>query len=145
MPVASTPRELAKAVRTRRTKTTRALKKLLTNPGQHRGTADFNRLTRRNALNRPLRSWARNRLQNLSADELNHIDDWPDEGKEKVRQALVDAILNNRAVRFFWEVHPGQSEVTLIENPDMTGGITITFRSPEKNVQGGNVTVKVGP
>lgn len=159
MPTGSTPRELARAIETRSTKTTRALKKLFTNPARLRGTADFNRFRQNNALNavldannkRQLPNWARNRLSadspTLSALELQHIGEWPDGQKNDVRRALVDAIQNSRTVKFFWELHDvaGQDELTLIDDPDSTGGITITFRSPRRNVQGGNVTVKVGP
>jgi hypothetical protein len=147
MPVGSTPRELARALRSRSTRTTRVLKKLFTNPAQHRGTADFERLKIAHALDAisgQLPDWARNRLQGLSALELDHIGSWPDEDKERVRQALVTAVEMDRAVEFHWEVHPGPTEVTIIEDPSMTGGVTITFRSPERNVKGGDVTVDVG-
>jgi hypothetical protein len=147
MPVASTPRQLARAIRTRSTRTTKALKQLFTNPGQHLGTADFNRLDTPHALdavNGQLPAWAQNRLSTLSPLELSHIGSWPDEDKERVREALVKAVKKPLPVKFFWEVHPGPNEVTLIEDPDMTGGITIIFRSPESNVKGGDVTVDVG-
>ncbi len=146
MPVATTPRQLARAIRTRSTRTTRALKQLFTNPSQHQGTADFSKLDTPHALDAvsgALPGWAQNRLSTLTPLELAHIGSWPDEGKEKVRQALVKAVKTPLPVKFFWEVHPGSNEVTLIEDPDMTGGITITFRSPESKVKGGNVTVDV--
>jgi hypothetical protein len=159
MPTGTTPRELTRAIETRSTSTTRALKKLFTNAKKHRATADFNRLRQNNALNavldannqRQLPNWARNRLSaespNLSALELRHIGEWPDGQKNDIRKALVDAIVNDRAVKFFWELHDvtSEDELTLIENPDSTGGITITFRSPRRNVQGGDITVTVGP
>ncbi|MCH8995276.1 MAG: hypothetical protein IH959_09985 [Chloroflexi bacterium] len=148
MPQTSTPRQFAKAIQERRSKTTKELKKLFTPADKHKGTTALTNLKKTNALKRPLQAWAKNKLSALSPLELQHIDDWPDNpDKEDVRKALVDAIQNSRTVQFFWELHgiAGKNEFTVIEDPDMTGGITITFRSPRRNVSGGNVTVKVGP
>ena len=148
MPQTSTPRQFAKAIQERRSNTTKELKKLFTPADKHKGTTVLTNLKKTNALKRPLQAWAKNKLSALSPLELQHIDDWPDNpDKEDVRKALVDAIQNSRTVQFFWELHgiAGKNEFTVIEDPDMTGGITITFRSPRRNVSGGNVTVKVGP
>ena len=159
MPTGTNPREFAKAIKDRRTKTTRALKKLFTNAKRYQGTADFNRLNRNDALNAVVdadgnrqlpnfaKTWLSNDSPTLSALELRHIGEWPDDQKNTVRKALVDAIKNDRTVTFFWELHDitGVEELTLIDDPDLSGGITITFRSPRKNVSGANVTVKVGP
>ncbi len=81
----------------------------------------------------------------MSPLELAHIGEWPDDQKNRVREALIKAIKTPLPLKFFWEVRPGPDEVTLLEDPDMTGGITITFRSPERNVRGGDVTVDVQP
>ena len=142
MPSGSTPREFARAIQTRRTKTTRALDRIFTNPGRHSTHANFAQLRIAHVLN-TLPAWARARLPNLSPLELVHIDSWPNDQKNRVRASLVTAIQSNRKVRFFWELHSGLTEVTVIDDPDPQGGITIIFRSPRSKVRGGSVTVDV--
>ena len=83
----------------------------------------------------------------LSTEELEHIRDWPDADKEKVREAVLNAINNNQRVRFAWKLHDESKESTTIETAD-SGAVTITFFSPWSNVRAVGrdvVTVDVSP
>ena len=70
----------------------------------------------------------------LSTEELEHIRDWPDADKEKVREAVLNAISSDQRVRFAWKLHDESKESTTIETAD-SGAITITFFSPWSNVR----------
>ena len=70
----------------------------------------------------------------LSQLELDHIRDWPDAQKERVRKELVRAIGAGDNVEFSWKLHDAPDERTIIRNPD-PGVITITFYSPWSKVR----------
>jgi len=81
----------------------------------------------------------------LSPLELDHILKWPDDQKERVREAVVTALDSNLAVRFVWKLHDGVDERTVIRTSP--GTITITFFSPWSKVRPvapGDVTIDVG-
>jgi len=82
----------------------------------------------------------------LSPLELDHILKWPDDQKERVREAVVTALDSNLAVRFVWKLHNGGDERTEIRTAS-PGTITITFFSPWSKVRPvapGDVTIDVG-
>src|SRR3989304_7971323 len=66
--------------------------------------------------------------QGLSPLELDHILQWPDDQKERVREAVVTALDSNLAVRFVWKLHDGVDERTEIRTTSQ--GTIITFFSP---------------
>ena len=71
--------------------------------------------------------------QGLSPLELDHILKWPDDQKERVREAVVTALDSNRAVRFVWKLHDGGGELTDIRITSR--GTIITFLSPWSKVR----------
>ncbi len=87
------------------------------------------------------------RQRGLSTEELEHIRDWPDSDKERVREAVLNAINTNQTVHFAWKLHTGSKERTTIRTTG-PGAITITFFSPWSNVRArgrDDVTVDVSP
>ena len=83
--------------------------------------------------------------QGLSPLELDHIREWPDDQKERVREAVVAALDSNLAVRFVWKLHDGGDERTVIRTGP--GTTTITFFSPWNKVRlvaPDDVTIDVG-
>ena len=84
--------------------------------------------------------------QGLSPLELDHIREWPDDQKERIRDAVVTALDSNLAVRFVWKLHNGGDERTEIRTTS-PGTITITFFSPWSKVRlvaPDDVTIDVG-
>ena len=69
----------------------------------------------------------------LSPLELDHILKWPDDQKERVREAVVAALDSNLAVRFVWKLHDGGNERTVIRTTGQ--GTIITFSSPWSKVR----------
>ncbi len=83
----------------------------------------------------------------LSAEEVKHIRDWPEGDKERVREAVLNAITANRTVHFAWKLYDGSKERTTIRAAG-PGAITITFFSPWSNVRAvgrDDLTVDVSP
>lgn len=137
-----------RAVRNRRTHTTEVLDDVFANPSRlqndphyqgpfqdqgHLDTLDDRCIQELNAFGP------------LTTAEINHINEWPAQLKEALRQALVEAIKDDRRVRFYWKLHHPTAEATSAE----TGGdadIVVTFESPEANVAivAGQVQVGVG-
>jgi hypothetical protein len=148
-----------KTLRTRKTDITRSLDELFDMAYRDELLIDPNIDTFKNTPNvlDILPQWARDILQRpprpgivrdpVSEEELDHIDSWPNEQKEKVRRKLVDAIDGGRAVYFFWELYRGDVEHVGID--DVTSGecINITFFSPFDNITEatGEIQVSVGP
>jgi len=128
-------RKFITSLQTRQTDTTEALTRWFVNPGRHQTHAVTGQLRTANGLN-ALPSLARTELGNLglTAGELDHIDQWPNDQKESIRQALVRAIDGNRNVLFYWELHGGAGEATDIQDSG-AGDIVITFRSPQRKVR----------
>jgi len=74
-------------------------------------------------------------LLKQSDEEFVNIDGWPAEQKEQVRRKLVQAIDEDRAIRFSWELYRGEYEAVEIVDPGPVDRITITLRSPWKKVK----------
>jgi hypothetical protein len=166
MPVGSSVQELINALRDRKTNITRALDDLFGNqaaldklkgtPGTP-GHPDLGALATPDVFGKnpgdPLPPWARDELKKqgwsglvahaLTDDEIAHIENWPPEHKEELRVALDTAIQNGPPLKFYWELHGGNSE----EMDDSVPGQLI-FRTPQKNVRlsgwFANIKVKVG-
>lgn len=128
------------SVRTGETKTTRALERLW----QRRGPNIAANLRRANSA-KGLPDWLESELKRqgkqhapvaLSGVEFEHIRDWPDEEKEKLRAALLASLgPPRRTVRFRWTLYTGPTSVNPVDNPYGPGDMTVTFTSPEKNVK----------
>ncbi|MEE8139233.1 MAG: hypothetical protein V3T81_10270, partial [Thermoanaerobaculia bacterium] len=94
MPSASTMAKFLGARRTGETDITKALDSIFTNPGGLGSHALFSWLSGARALDQPLTPAARTFLKGLggglalSDADLDHIDDWPSNQKEKVRRKL---------------------------------------------------------
>lgn len=152
MPPTTSVRTFIRALQTGRTRITAALDELLKvqNLGNNQFFEDF---SQPGALNGELPQYLRDALieRGLSEEELQHMDHWPDAKKELVRQAIVDAITNERGVKFEWELHSGgQSENAIQIEDDQT---KVTFRSPRAGlnltatgtVEAYDITVDVEP
>ena len=152
MPPGTTPFGLRTALRTGRTDTTRRLERILADPTRRAAISGY--LSANGAVHRangsawapgpvggPAIGWARQQLQDpalpspLTGEEVEHIQAWPEELKELVRIALVDAIANGRNVAFRWELHDGNTEATAIVTTPAAGDMTITFLSPWAGVR----------
>ena len=170
MPLASSIQELIDALRDRKTNITRALDDLVGTQAaldKLKGTASTPGHPDRAHLATPnifglypgdkLPDWARDELKGegwsglvthaLTDDEIAHIESWPPQQKEDLRLVVENAIQNTVPLKFYWELHGGNSE----EMDDDVPGQVI-FRTPEKNVSLSgwfkflvNIKVKVGP
>ncbi len=150
------PETFVDILRTGRTKITKALDTLFADPGRLRSDPNFAEMQKEaaadgNAHFDSLPTWAKKRLESfLNAKDharlCAHIDAWPNDQKEKVRKKLVQAIDENRRVRFFWELHRGENRATEIFDPGEGREIIITFRSPRKSITEthGRIKVNVG-
>ncbi len=85
----------------------------------------------------------------LKPKEIEHINNWPQAEKEKVRDALRDAHAAGKAVRFRWELARVADETT---ETDVTATpIEIYFQSPYDRVKkwglptAGSIKVPVPP
>lgn len=82
--------------------------------------------------------------------EIDHLDDWPANQKERIRRKIVDNILssNRREVLMFWRVSQLNGETTEIDDPDPEERITITAFTPWGHIRisadGQHVTVDTG-
>jgi hypothetical protein len=148
MPPGTRLRTFIEAIQTGTTRTTRALDVFFTDPGRHQNHPHRNDFKTPGAFNM-LPQWARTGLRAALSDlELAHIDSWPDEQKEAVRDAVDKAINDKRrAVHFFWLPSTLAAETTEIIDPDGAGDITIKFFSPRQMIRvvgNDEVTVDVG-
>jgi hypothetical protein len=77
------------------------------------------------------------RARGLATKEIDHINEWSNGEKVKVRRALVVALNSNpqRDVEFSWELYNGSASVAQIDNLNGTGTIRVRFRSPRANIQ----------
>ena len=100
----------------------------------------------------PLPKWAVDELkgksglvtQPLSDDDIRHINDWPPNQKDRIRQAAWQAITSNRSLQFFWELWDGDQTETKVHDAG-TGEIIVTFRTPRTKVMysAGKVQIQV--
>ena len=143
MPEHSTIKAFVNAVKSRRTKPTKVLDALLSNPASYQGTPLLTSLQQPHALDN-LPQWAKNELGkpgqsdpelSLSNAELDHINSWPKDEKDKARDALVTAIVGARPIAFRWELYDGALSVTQVDGLQGTGLITVRFLSPRDNVR----------
>lgn len=137
MPAYSTIKTFVKAIQSGRTNITLTLDKLMANPGGYTTNVNFSVMSTSGALNNPMPEWLRGMLiaNGMKPEEADHIDDaWPDAQKELVRQKIESAITSNRPMRFFWELFDGQAPINEFQDPDASGGITVTFKSPRSGV-----------
>lgn len=128
MPPMSSIRSFITALKTGQTPTTRALERIAADRTEPMRAA----LQRAGALNRPLSAVFRGALR-TDIDDLaitQCIDNWPDEHKERVRIALVDAVRDGRPVRFRWGLTAASDYETFIDDPGY-GPVTFTARTPQ--------------
>ena len=122
-------------LKTGQTDITKAMDQLFANPADLQGTDLFQELQQAGALDELSPLMRQIGTDNGVTDkELDHINTWPNDQKEEVRQKLVLAIENNRPVHFFWEVHRRKSEEIEVLDPDAAGDITVIFISPPTNL-----------
>lgn len=159
MPDHTPIKKFIKTLRTRKTDITRSLDELfdMAYRDELKNHPDIGTFKSTPDVLDTLLPWAREALQRpprpgvirdpVSDEELDHIDSWPNDQKEKVRAKLAYAIDNGRAVFFFWELYRGDVEHVAIDDPPNGDAIGITFYSPFDNVTEatGDVKVKVGP
>lgn len=144
MPVASSLRELIRALRSKKTRTMYALDELfgskqaldrILGPPPHPHLGDLRDTP--HVLD-TLPGWAVDELtgasgallrvaHRLSDAEIEHIDRWPANDKEQLRLAVKDALDTRQPLHFFWELHGGTGEAIRI------AGSEVTFRSPQQN------------
>ena len=141
MPSATGMRTFLRAIRTGKTRTTKALEELV----RARNPALINRLRASPRALNGLPAWLRAALVNqgaanpaldLSDEEFNHIRHWPNSEKRKVRNWIDTAIgPPARNVHIRWKLHAGNASDNDVDNLPGPGDITITFRSPESRVR----------
>lgn len=141
MPETSTIKQFVVAVQTGQTNTTRALTAMLVRPGHYTNDANWQAFQQPYCLN-TLPGWLRKMLKdnNLSDKEIDHMDEWPGEEKELMRQALVQAIQANRNVVFSWQLYDGAVSANHVEGAGESGDLRIAFRSPRANVRSSALT-----
>jgi hypothetical protein len=142
----STIQTFINALKTGRTRTTRALDEIFAAPA---ALPDSQKdAFQAPGVLHPLADWMRDRLKAVSdpliEDELRHIDEWPAAQKEQVRLAIAQAIAGDVTMRFRWELYSGVGPDTVIVDHG-TDGIFVTFRSPRSSVRlEGDTAVFVG-
>lgn len=144
MPPFSKIQTFVEALRTGRTNMTESLDRLMTNPSRHQRHPRFSEITSAHALD-TLPAWVRQLLRDhrMTDPEMDHIDAWPNDQKELVRQKMVAAVQTGRQVHSWWRLHDGATSVSDIQDPDAAGDITITFRSPRQGLKVSNGDIKV--
>ncbi len=100
----------------------------------------------------PLPQWAVDELKGKSSlvteplndEDIAHINGWPPNQKDRIRQAAWQAITSNRSVQFFWELWDGGQTETKVHDAG-TGEIIVTFRTPRAKVMysAGKVQIQV--
>ena len=141
MPDMSSIKQFVVAVQTGQTNTTRALTSMFVRPGHYTSDPHWQEFQQPYALN-TLPSWAKDILKKngLSDGEVNHINEWPNEEKEQVRQALVQAIQQNRSAVFSWQLYDGSVSANDVEGVGGANDIRIAFKSPRANVRSSALT-----
>jgi hypothetical protein len=147
-----------KTLRTRKTDITRSLDEIfdMTYRDELKNDPNIDRFKNTADVLNTLPQWARDVLQRpprpgiirdpVSDEEIDHINDWPDDQKERVRLKLVEAIDNDRGVHFFWELYRGDVEHVAIDDPASGEDLNIIFYSPYDNITEatGEIKVRVG-
>lgn len=133
MPPMSTLRTFILAIQSKRTNTTKALDLLLAKnqSGSHPLQPYLQRL-QDGDFSGDLPPWAKLALTGAGVTpgpEMDHVDAWPD--KDEVRDWVVKAIMENRSIKFFWDLHDGDHEQNQADDPGGNGDIKVTFKSPK--------------
>ena len=131
MPAYSTLRTFIDSLRTGETNITRCLEALLNNPNKRNDRAGEIRTL---DVSQPFPEWLRQEFlgSGMKMQEVEHIERWPQAGKELVRRELEAAITSNGTLRFTWEIFGGDQPETHVERDGQ--GARIVFRSPRKGV-----------
>lgn len=144
MPPYTSLRTLVHSLQTRTTNTTRALTRMLAALGDAERQELSGILQNGDAKAALLNAvdWGELDLTasyGLQPGEVDHMRDWlnanNDGDNHDFRQALVDAIKDNRRIRLFWEFHSGNSERTAVNAPGGKGPVEITFQSPQRRAR----------
>jgi hypothetical protein len=153
MPVASSLSELRQALRTRETNITKALDDLFSSQANRQALRERSEYDsfRQDAYilsslqpGDRLPAWARTVLtgnlvsRGLNDRELDHLDHWPPQQRENLRQTMVYALEHDEPLKFYWELHGGDDEDT-----DLSRHGQAVFRSPQKNLQVSGITLGV--
>jgi hypothetical protein len=95
----------------------------------------------------------------LTTEEEAHINAWPGPDADSVRNAMLNALNDNRQIAFFWDLDdddltPAAKSKSKIDPPGAgvltpggTGAITVTFLTPRKRVTKSGITygdIKLG-
>jgi hypothetical protein len=131
MPAYSTLRTFIDSLRSGETNITRCLESLLNNPNKRNHNADRVRTL---DISQPFPAWLREEFlaSGMKMKEVDHIERWPNTGKELVRRELESAITSNGTLRFTWEIFDGDDPETDVYRDGP--GARIVFRSPRKGV-----------
>ena len=167
MPEKSSIKKFVEAVKTGKTKTTKVLNAVFENKtaayngstlfdASHLGQARFLDDLRapdldlvRDELRKPGKSDPELALDDA---DLDHMNSWSPDEKEKVRKALVDAVgasgAASRNIHFSWALYDGGDSKTDVDDPGPPGDIVVRFLSPRKNVDKsgftyGEINVKI--
>ena len=83
-----------------------------------------------------LPGWLRNEMvqSGMSQPEVDHVEQWPDNEKEKARVQVVEAIRDERVIHFSWELYDGGQPLTEVRR-DPNQDVRVVFRSPRKGVK----------
>lgn len=132
MPAYSSLRTFVDSLRTGETNITRCLESLLNNPNKRTDNGDRVRTL---DVSRPFPAWLREELlaSGMKTEEVDHIERWPNHGKELVRRELEAAIASSGTLRFSWEIFDGDNPETAVQRDGP--GARIVFKSPRKGVQ----------
>src|SRR5438309_5670166 len=83
-----------------------------------------------------LPGWLRNEMvqTGMSQPEVDHVERWPDDEKEKARVQIVEAIRDERVIHFSWELYDGDRPLTEVRR-DPNQDVRLVFRSPREGVK----------
>ncbi len=156
MPEQSSVTSFVTAVKTRQTNTTKRLQHLWESRATlpPAGQAAITGFLAGTLVHHPLHADLVDLLTNnangpfaLSDGEIAHINEWSSRGKEDVRDALNDAVVDGKVVEFIWETYRGKKSRTEVDDSSASLN-SISFRSPVANVREegpttGNIVVDI--
>ena len=134
MPPYTTLRTFIEAISTGKTNITRSLEKATNDPARRAALATA--IAAKDAFNHPISREIHDALiqAGMTQPEVDHIQRWPDDQKERIRSRLVDVWGQNKSIYFSWEIHSGPEPVTEITT-DSSGDSFVAFRSPRAGVR----------
>jgi hypothetical protein len=135
MPPYSTLRTFIDALTTGQTNITRCLD-LLTNDDTKRATYASQMATSGLLNGQQFPGWLRTELTQagMKAEEIEHIERWPDAEKETARAQVDQAWTNRRPVHFSWELFDGNDPLAEVRR-DPNQDVRVVFRSPRRGVR----------